>query len=117
MLSKIQASQIYLGDYGWHAGRFHFSFAEYCDPENLSFGNLMTFNDFTLQPGTGFDKHPHEEIEIVSYCVNGQLVHEDSLGNKEILQHGEMQYTCAGSGITHSESNASLKEPLRFIQV
>lgn len=117
MLSKIQASQIYLGEYGWHSGRFHFSFAEYCDPENTSFGDLITFNDFTLQPGSGFEEHPHEEIEIISYCVHGQLVHEDSLGNKEILSRGEMQYTCAGSGITHSEGNASLLEPLRFIQV
>jgi redox-sensitive bicupin YhaK (pirin superfamily) len=89
MLSKIQASQIYLGDYGWHAVRFHFSFAEYCDPENISFGDLITFNDFTLQPGSGFEEHSHKEIEIVSYCVNGELVHEDNMGNKEILKRME----------------------------
>jgi redox-sensitive bicupin YhaK (pirin superfamily) len=117
MLSKISASQIYLGNYGWHAGRFHFSFAEYCDPENDSFGDLITFNDFTIQPGSGFAEHPHEEIEIVSYCVNGELVHEDNLGNKEILRRGEMQYTCAGSGITHCEGNASALESLRFVQI
>lgn len=117
MLSKILARQIFLGDYGWHVGRFHFSFADYKDPENTSFGNLVTFNDFTLQPGSGFETHPHREIEIISYCVDGELVHEDSLGNKEIIKRGDMQYTCAGSGITHSERNDSLDRSLRFIQI
>ena len=117
MLSKIPARQIYLGDYGWHVGRFHFSFADYNDPENSCFGDLMTFNDFVLQPGSGFDTHSHQEIEIITYCVEGELVHEDSMGNKEIIKRGDMQYTCAGSGITHSERNDSLDKPLRFIQI
>jgi redox-sensitive bicupin YhaK (pirin superfamily) len=117
MLSKIPARQIYLGDYGWHVGRFHFSFADYDDPGNISFGDLITFNDFTLQPGTGFETHSHREIEIISYCVDGKLVHEDSMGNKESIKRGEMQYTCAGSGITHSERNGSLDKSLRFIQI
>jgi len=117
MLSKIPARQIYLRDYGWHVGRFHFSFADYEDPENTNFGDLMTFNDFTLQPCSGFETHPHQEIEIISYCVDGELVHEDSLGNKEIIKRGEIQYTCAGSGITHSERNDSQDSPLRFIQI
>ena len=117
MLSKILARQIFLGDYGWHVGRFHFSFADYQDPENTCFGDLITFNDFTLQPGSGFETHPHQEIEIISYCVDGELIHEDSLGNKEIIKRGEMQYTCAGSGITHSERNNSLDRSLRFIQI
>ena len=63
-------------------------------------------------PGSGFETHPHQEIEIISYCVDGELVHEDSLGNKEIIKRGEMQYTCAGSGITHSERNGSRDSPL-----
>jgi hypothetical protein len=117
MLSKILARQIYLGDYGWHVGRFHFSFADYNDPENVSFGDLITFNDFNLEPCSGFDTHSHREIEIISYCVNGELVHEDDMGNKEIIKRGEMQYTCAGSGITHSERNGSQYSPLRFIQI
>jgi hypothetical protein len=102
---------------GWHVGRFHFSFADYEDSENTSFGDLITFNDFTLQPGSGFAMHPHQEIEIISYCVDGELVHEDSLGNKKIIKRGEMQYTCAGSGITHSERNDSWDRSLRFIQI
>ena len=117
MLSKILARQIFLGDYGWHVGRFHFSFADYEDPENICFGDLITFNDFTLQPGSGFETHPHQEIEIISYCVDGELLHEDNLGNKEIIKRGEIQYTCAGSGITHSERNDSQDSPLRFIQI
>jgi quercetin 2,3-dioxygenase len=117
MLFKVPARQIYLKDYGWHVGRFHFAFADYKDPENTNFGNLITFNDFTLKPCSGFATHTHQEIEIISYCVEGELVHEDSLGNKEIIKRGEIQYTCAGSGITHSERNGSQDKPLRFIQI
>ena len=117
MLSKVPAKQIYLRDYGWHIGRFHFSFADYEDPENTNFGDLITFNDFTLQPCSGFDTHPHQEIEIISYCVDGELVHEDSLGNKEVIKRGGIQYTCAGSGIMHSERNDSHDRSLRFIQI
>lgn len=117
MLSKILARQIYLGDYGWHFARFHFSFAEYHDPENVRFGDLITFNDFTLQPHSGFDTHSHQEMEIISYCVNGELAHQDNMGNNEIIKRGEMQYTCAGSGIGHSERNDSNDKPLRFIQI
>jgi redox-sensitive bicupin YhaK (pirin superfamily) len=117
MLSTVLARQIYLGDYGWHVGRFHFSFADYDDPGNACFGDLITFNDFTLQPCSGFEKHPHQEIEIVSYCLNGELVHEDDMGNSETIKRGEMQYTCAGAGIFHSERNASQDKPLRFVQI
>lgn len=117
MLSKVPARQIYLRDYGWYLGRFHFAFADYNDPENTNFGDLITFNDFTLKPCSGFDTHPHQEIEIISYCVEGELIHEDSLGNKEIIKSGEVQYTCAGSGIIHSERNGSQDKPLRFIQI
>jgi redox-sensitive bicupin YhaK (pirin superfamily) len=77
----------------------------------------MTLNDFTLRPACGFEMHPHQEMEIISYCVDGELVHEDSLGNREIIQRGGMQYTCAGSGIWHSERNESLDNSLRFIQI
>ncbi len=117
MFTKISSQQIFLGNYGWHTGRFHFSFADYNDPENTQFGDLIAFNDFALLPGTGFDTHSHAELEIISYCIEGQMVHEDSLGNKTILERGDMQYTCAGSGITHSEKNNSTDKPLRFLQI
>ncbi len=117
MFTKISSQQIYLGNYGWHTGRFHFSCADYNDPENAQFGDLVAFNDFSLQPGTGFDTHPHSELEILSYCLDGQMFHEDSMGNHNILERGDLQYTCAGSGILHSEKNLSSDKPLRFIQV
>jgi len=117
MLSRISSEQIYLGDYGWHTGRFHFSFADYNDPDNAHFGDLLAFNDFTLTPNSGFSPHPHSEMEIISYCVDGALIHEDSMGNKNTIEQGDMQYTCAGSGITHSEYNHSLEKPLRFVQI
>jgi redox-sensitive bicupin YhaK (pirin superfamily) len=117
MFTKIPSQQIFLGNYGWHTGRFHFSFADYNDPENTQFGDLIALNDFALLPNSGFDTHSHAELEIISYCIEGQLVHEDSLGNKTTLERGDMQYTCAGSGITHSEKNNSPDKPLRFVQI
>ncbi len=117
MFTKIPSQQIYIGNYGWHTGRFHFSFADYKDPENTQFGDLIAFNDFVLQPNSGFDTHPHSELEILSYCLEGEMIHEDNMGNRNILQRGDMQYTCAGSGITHSERNCSSENPMRFIQV
>jgi len=117
MLQKINSKQIYTGNYGWHTGHFHFSFGDYADPGNTHFGDLIAFNDFFLSPESGFDTHPHQEIEIISYCVEGEMVHKDSMGNKNIITHGGMQYTCAGSGITHSEYNYSLEKDLRFVQI
>jgi len=117
MLSKIPSEQIYLGDFGWHTGRFHFSFGDYEDPENSHFGDLIAFNDFVVKPGSGFETHPHREIEIISYCVEGVLTHADSMGNTNTIARGDMQYTCAGSGINHSEKNNSPIRTLRFVQI
>lgn len=117
MKTLIPAENIYLGDYDWHKGRFHFSFADYVDEGNDKFGVLKALNDFELKPGTGFETHPHEEMEIISYCVEGELTHIDSMGNKHSLKRGDVQYLCAGSGITHSEMNESSNDSLRFIQI
>lgn len=117
MLSKILSDHIYLGDFGWHIGRFHFSFGDYDDPGNSHFGDLVAFNDFVLKPGSGFETHSHSEIEIISYCVEGELTHADSMGNMNTIKRGGMQYTCAGSGITHSEINNSPSGSLRFVQI
>jgi redox-sensitive bicupin YhaK (pirin superfamily) len=117
MFTKIPSQQIFLGNYSGHTGRFHFSFADYKDPENVEFGDLIAFNDFCVRPNSGFDTHPHEELEIISYCLEGQLDHEDNMGNKCTLERGDMQYTCAGSGITHSEKNNSSDRDLRFVQI
>jgi redox-sensitive bicupin YhaK (pirin superfamily) len=117
MKTIITAENIFVGDYGWHTGRFHFSFANYVDEGNGKFGVLKALNDFDLKPGSGFETHPHEEMEIISYCVKGELTHVDNMGNKHSLKRGDVQYLCAGSGITHSEMNKSLDHPLRFIQI
>jgi len=117
MLSKIFSDNIYLGEYGWHTGRFHFSFGDYEDPGNSHFGDLIAFNDFVVKPGSGFETHPHREIEIISYCMEGELTHSDSMGNTNTIRRGDMQYTCAGSGITHCEMNNSPARALRFVQI
>jgi redox-sensitive bicupin YhaK (pirin superfamily) len=117
MLIKISADDIFLKDYGWHTGRFHFSFADYEDQENEQFGVLSALNEFVLQPGSGFETHPHSEMEIISYCVEGELKHGDSLGNSSTIQGGDVQYLCAGSGITHSEHNETSHRNLRFFQI
>jgi len=82
----------------------------------MRYGVLEALNDFELQPGTGFEPHLHEEMEIVSYCVEGELTHTDNMGNKTSIKRGDVQYICAGSGITHSEMNNN-NHPLRFLQI
>lgn len=117
MKRKIPAQNIYIGDYDGCIGRFHFPFADYEDPENGPFGVLQALNDFELEPGAGFETHPHDEMEIISYCVEGTLDHVDNMGNKNTIGRGDVQYLCAGSGITHSETNAALDGSLRFLQI
>lgn len=117
MLQKISTQDIYTADYGWFHGRFHFSYAEYEDPENMNFGVLRALNEFVLQPDSGFDTHPHEEMEIISYCVKGELTHGDSLGYTNTITSGDVQYLSAGSGVTHSEMNETQDRSLRFYQI
>ena len=117
MLKKITSDSIYFADYGWHTGRFHFSFADYDDPDNSHFGVLRALNEFVLQPGSGFDTHPHAEMEIISYCVEGELTHGDSMGHTNTLQSGDVQYLSAGSGITHREINEPQDRSMRFFQI
>lgn len=102
--------------HGWLDSFFHFSISEYYNPENISFGVLRVLNDDTFQPGTGFDTHPHRDIEIVSYVVDGELTHADSMGNKHALTRGQIQYMSAGTGVTHSEFNLG-EIPTRIMQI
>jgi redox-sensitive bicupin YhaK (pirin superfamily) len=95
---------------------FHFSFAEYRNPDNIRFGVLRVFNDDTVQPGTGFPTHPHRDMEIISYVVQGELSHKDSMGNEHTLTRGQSQYMSAGTGVTHSEFNLA-NDVLRFMQI
>ena len=103
-------------NHGWLDSHFHFSFAEYYNPQNIHFGVLRVMNDDLVQCGTGFDTHPHENMEIISYVVDGELTHKDSMGNEHTLSRGQVQYMSAGTGVTHSEYNHG-KERLRFFQI
>jgi redox-sensitive bicupin YhaK (pirin superfamily) len=117
MLCRIRSEDLYVDDVGGHIGRFHFSYGDYVAPTNERFGVLDALNDFVVRPGEGFDTHPHEEVEIISYCVQGELRHSDSMGSAAILRRGDVGYQCAGAGVTHAEMNHSPDEPLRFVQL
>jgi redox-sensitive bicupin YhaK (pirin superfamily) len=116
MIRYIDHEKMGRGRHGWLDSHFHFSFAEYCNPDNVNFGVLRVMNDDTVQSGTGFDTHPHENMEIISYVVLGELSHRDSMGNERTLSRGQIQYMSAGTGVFHSEYNHG-KEPLRFFQI
>lgn len=96
--------------------KFHFSFAEYYNPDNMNFGALRVINDDLIQPNTGFEVHPHRDMEIISYVVNGELTHGDSMGNKNTISRGHAQYMSAGTGVFHSEHNFG-EDQLRLLQI
>lgn len=116
MIRFIDSDKMGRSRLGWLDSRFHFSFAEYYNPQNINFGVLRVVNDDLVQPGTGFDTHPHRDMEILSYVVNGQLTHADSMKNRQTLTRGQVQYMSAGTGITHSEFNLG-DSVLRFLQI
>ena len=104
-------------DHGWLQTHHTFSFANYYDPRRVHFGALRVLNDDTVAPGEGFGTHPHDNMEIVSIALEGALRHGDSMGNMKVLRPGEIQVMSAGTGITHSEMNASREEPVKFLQI
>lgn len=116
MLRKINNEDMGKSDLGWLQSSFHFSFAEYWNPYNMGFGKLRVLNDDLVKPGTGFDTHPHQNMEIVSYVVSGEITHGDSMGNKRSLTRGNVQYMSAGTGVLHSEHNYG-DEMLRLLQI
>ncbi|MGG7143969.1 pirin family protein [Clostridium nigeriense] len=103
-------------DLGWLRSIFHFSFADYFNIDNMNFGVLRVINDDLIATGTGFDLHPHKDMEIVSYIINGGLTHGDSMGNKNTVYRGEVQYMSAGTGVYHSEENLG-DETTRILQI
>ena len=117
MLKKLPKENMGTSNLGWLESRFHFSFAEYRNPNNINFGVLRVLNDDIVHPMSGFDMHPHSNMEIISYVVNGEITHKDSMGNSETLKRGEVQYLSAGDGIYHSEHNLHKSEDLRLLQI
>lgn len=116
MLHYIDHTKMGRSDHGWLDSHFHFSFADYYNPDNIQFGALRVINDDMVRPGTGFDTHPHRDMEILSYVIEGELSHADSMGNKHTLTAGQVQYMSAGTGVFHSEYNLG-KKLLRFLQI
>lgn len=104
-------------NYGWLSANYSFSFANYFDPKKIQFGMLRVLNDDTIAPGMGFGTHPHENMEIITIPLEGALMHRDSMGNEGIIKFGEIQVMSAGTGVQHSEFNASQSEPLKLLQL
>ncbi|MEJ2372831.1 MAG: pirin family protein [Sulfurimonas sp.] len=117
MLRKIAKEQLFFSDKGWLQSRFHFSFAEYINHDNVNFGVLRVINDDVIVPQSGFDMHPHRDMEIVTYVIDGELTHKDSMGNEETLGRGEVQYMSAGSGVFHSEYNNHPTKEVTLLQI
>ncbi|MGD8190685.1 pirin family protein [Brevibacillus ginsengisoli] len=117
MINIYPAESRFTANHGWLKSSHSFSFAEYYDPNNMSFGPLRVLNDDFVAPGQGFGAHPHRDMEIVSIVLKGELKHQDNTGGSEIVRPGEIQRMTAGTGVIHSEYNPSSTEEVNFLQI